>query len=581
MLHKFRRLLASRLSAGSAHETVRRFVAKTTVVFLVMAVSFIAVVHDRERPAGAAVTGNTPWAVLLCKASDQNQVVHPPSYYQQLFTTSNPASPTIFDYFWQVSNYQVNLFYSWVSTQWFTTNKTLAQLRSENRAQKLQDCADAAGREISNPENYFGIIAIYNVDFGGSGDSGAIQTGGFPVTLNGHSQPYGAVVLEPWSTWPSFISHEMGHGYGLEHTFATVPCYTLASSPYEYCDSFDVMSYISSVKTFHEPAWADPASDGSWDAGGPRLNAFNLDKLGWIPPGRRYDWNPSPSTCGSTPCTSLVTLTSLSAPGASGFMMAKVPIGDYPSHYYTVEFRQNINWDRAFPGDGVLIHEAKNDGLAGHSQPESYLVNGGTDGGYRGAGSVFRDTGHNLRISVTSVDNPPGTATIMIGPDAQVPGAATNVSIGADGSVWKIGADPNGPYGNHIYRWNDTTSSWTAFDGAGIRIAVGPDGLPWILTNGGGIWRFSDSDFSWHQVPGLATDISIGADGSVWVIGTDPYGPYGNHIYRWNDTTASWTQYPGAALRIAVDPTGSPWAVNKGEGVFRWNDSDYAWHYVG
>ncbi len=135
----------------------------------------------------------------------------------------------------------------------------------------------------------------------------------------------------------------------------------------------------------------------------------------------------------------------------------------------------------------------------------------------------------------------------------QRPGAAKDVGVGADGSVWVIGVNAVGG-GFGIYRWNGT--NWTGIDGGAVRIAVAPDGAPWVVNDAGGIFQRTGSN--WQQRPGAAKDIGVGADGSVWVIGTNAVnGGFG--IYEWSGH--DWTPNDGGAEQISVDPQGLPWVV--------------------
>jgi peptidoglycan hydrolase-like protein with peptidoglycan-binding domain len=151
---------------------------------------------------------------------------------------------------------------------------------------------------------------------------------------------------------------------------------------------------------------------------------------------------------------------------------------------------------------------------------------------------------------------------------AALPGAAKDVAIGADGSLWVIGTNPVGTAADFgIYKFNG--SGWDAADGGAVRIAVDPSGAPWIVNSQGVIFqRTSNSPFSgsWTQQPGLAKDIGIGFDGSVWVIGTNPIG-FNFGIYKWNGS--NWDGSDGSAVRIAVGPEGFPWIVNSQGQIFR------------
>ena len=65
------------------------------------------------------------------------------------------------------------------------------------------------------------------------------------------------------------------------------------------------------------------------------------------------------------------------------------------------------------------------------------------------------------------------------------PGSATDIAVGADGSVWVIGTNAvAGGYG--IYDWNG--SAWAAVAGGAVVIAVSPSGHPWIINSSDDIY---------------------------------------------------------------------------------------------
>jgi hypothetical protein len=141
-------------------------------------------------------------------------------------------------------------------------------------------------------------------------------------------------------------------------------------------------------------------------------------------------------------------------------------------------------------------------------------------------------------------------------------GTANDIGIGADGSVWIIGTGAvSGGYG--IWRWKGK-SDWQQVDGGAVRIAVDPEGRPWIVNSKGSIFRRLNN--KWQLLPGTARDIGISADGSLWVIGTGSVGgSYG--IWRWNGY--GWNAFDGGAVAISVDPKGIPWVVNSEGSIFR------------
>jgi len=145
----------------------------------------------------------------------------------------------------------------------------------------------------------------------------------------------------------------------------------------------------------------------------------------------------------------------------------------------------------------------------------------------------------------------------------QTSGAANDIGIGANGAVWVIGTN-RAPGGFGIWQRAPRGNDWSAIDGAAVRIAVDPSGMPWVVNDAGNIFRRTAA--GWQQLPGAAKDIGIGANGSVWVIGTDSV-PGGFGIYFWNGT--NWSRVDGGAARIAVAPDGNPWVVNAFGNIFR------------
>ncbi len=175
----------------------------------------------------------------------------------------------------------------------------------------------------------------------------------------------------------------------------------------------------------------------------------------------------------------------------------------------------------------------------------------------------------------------------------QLPGTATDISVGADGSVWAIGTTP-APGGFDILHWN--ASSWTWKQDAGVasrgavRIAVGPDGDPWIVNSSGEIFHWTGS---WQQYPGAARDIAVASDGTPWVVGkssvlvnklaarvatgqahlaTPPPGlgpnPDDGGVFRW--IYNGWQQIAGGANRISISGI-YPWEVgSSGAIIQRW-----------
>jgi hypothetical protein len=139
-------------------------------------------------------------------------------------------------------------------------------------------------------------------------------------------------------------------------------------------------------------------------------------------------------------------------------------------------------------------------------------------------------------------------------------GAASDVSFGADGSLWILGTNTV-PGGHGIFAWTGT--SWAEIPGGAVHLAIGPDGSPWVTNSYNQIFHLSGN--GWVLYPGAAIDIAIGADGSQWVIGTNTV-PGGHGIFTWTGTR--WTEISGGAIDIAVAPDSALAVVNGAHQIF-------------
>ena len=323
-----------------------------------------------------------PFAIILCKFSDQPQESRPPSFYQNCFTEAGAGSGGAFDYWRDVSFGKLDLTGSKVFGWYQMPNHATQDLVGLFRESFVSWGIDTARLHKVDLSPFFGIIVVFNV----ATDSGYV--GGNQMVLG----------YKPNEWSPTFNSHEMGHVFGLDHSFDTSPTSFDPHSdprPGAYRDRWDIMS-ASNVWTFNN------ALGGN----GPGLNAAYLDKLGcvqsnriWAPP------EPEPDFGGS------VTLAALNHPEASGPLMIKISLlsGPNPSSVkstYTVEFRRKTGWDAGIPRDTVLIHEVRLDGL-------SYLQT--TELGPEFLpGSEFSLASRSLSLKVVKFDTVASTAEILV-----------------------------------------------------------------------------------------------------------------------------------------------------------------------
>ena len=89
----------------------------------------------------------------------------------------------------------------------------------------------------------------------------------------------------------------------------------------------------------------------------------------------------------------------------------------------------------------------------------------------------------------------------------QVAFNAREVAIGHEGSIYFLGTDAATDVGDtrnyRIFRWNGATSQ--KLPGGAVRIAVGADGNPWVVSANSQIWRWNSG--AWVNVPGAAREI--------------------------------------------------------------------------
>lgn len=64
--------------------------------------------------------------------------------------------------------------------------------------------------------------------------------------------------------------------------------------------------------------------------------------------------------------------------------------------------------------------------------------------------------------------------------------SAKEIAVGSDGNVWILSGADTRPGGFGPYRYYHGTD-WDCYEGAGVRLAVAPDGLPWLVDNQGNV----------------------------------------------------------------------------------------------
>ncbi len=181
--------------------------------------------------------------------------------------------------------------------------------------------------------------------------------------------------------------------------------------------------------------------------------------------------------------------------------------------------------------------------------------------GARSASLTFSDTASNSPQTIpisgtgaTSIVTPPTPSF------TQVPGALTQISVGADGTVWGLNS------GGQIFEYN-SGSGWTMIPGGLSRVIVGSASAVWGLNASQEIFSRNVAASSWTYIPGALAQLVVGCDGDVWGLNAS------QSIYHYNATNQSWQQVPGTLAQLAVGSDGAVWGINGANAVFRFNNA--------
>jgi hypothetical protein len=320
---------------------------------------------------------NWPWAIVLCRFNDLSIVPREVAFYEDLFTRSGTGD--LCDYWRCVSFDALDLTQSKVFG-WYTMSHASSEVSHlhfpADRSTLVRWGLDTAVANGVNLAAFRSVLIVQNFGV----DHGAAGNGILIVHQNADLCEFG------------FISHEMGHGFGLPHSNSANPDMV-------YGDGWDVMSFATT--TFQFPIEFEGAK-GDATVG---LNARNLEALGAVPLGRT--WIPF-----GPDFSEQIVLDPLnqSPLGNHGALIAKFP----PSatmpwrtngSSYTAEFRRKAGCDRNIPEDAVLVHEVRSNGLS-YLQPVVW--------GRFIAGQEFTTPDPKIVIRVVSIDALAGKATLRV-----------------------------------------------------------------------------------------------------------------------------------------------------------------------
>jgi M6 family metalloprotease-like protein len=249
----------------------------------------------------------------------------------------------------------------------------------------IHDCLHKADRHLDLP-HYYGV----NMWF-----SGKLANRGWgfrrPIRADGRNKTYAITAMSEPKTWsadanpPSgILAHEMGHGFGLQHT---------AGGPHqEFSSDWDLMSSISKNCSFQD--------NPNFHCIPVHPIAFQKMLLGWIHSDEIVNVHPG--------STKRFFLKPIAQPELNGSYMAKVFLPRGTPGYLTVEARSAVGYDTDIPGEAVIIHRWHPTGTQ-ETGDHPYLLgrtyrNGSVDqsGEMWVAGETYRHRSSGIQIQILS-----------------------------------------------------------------------------------------------------------------------------------------------------------------------------------
>ncbi len=207
--------------------------------------------------------------------------------------------------------------------------------------------------------------------------------------------------------------------------------------------------------------------------------------------------------------------------------------------------------------------------LVVQSWSDSSIVLGGFSGAW-GSNNSTLDNGDEVQVYVWNAQSGSGPASIttfVTGWFTNVPGSLSQISVGADGSVWGINSS------QQIFTYDYPSESWTYVPGSLTQIAVGWGGAVWGLNAQQQIYRWNTAQSEWTQIPGSLTQIAVGVDGDVWGLNAQ------SNIYHYDAQTGFFGQVPGTLSQIAVGSAGAVYGINGEGGIFWYSSRTRSFQY--
>ncbi|MBI5293966.1 MAG: S-layer homology domain-containing protein [Chloroflexi bacterium] len=386
--------------------------------------SSLTLAGGRQSPnAGLQVSGAQPWVTILCKFSDMPDEPGSLPYFQGMYGAAWPG----LDHYWrELSNNEIELTGS-AAFGWFTLPNPRVYYNPTDTMGGMDlyalaaDCTAAADASVDFAQ-YAGINMMFNADLDGYAWGGSLN-----LLLDGVDKIWMTTWLPPWGyTDLAVTSHEMGHGFGLPHSFGPW------GGPYD--NVWDVMS-----------GWwsnCDISRDDTYGCLGQHTISYHKDMLGWVATERKFLAPDSGDMAPGESSSATITLEQLALPQTENYLLAQIPVDDGLGSFYTLEARRKTGYDVKLPGEGVVIHKV----TYGTATVLDADDNGDTsdDGTIWTVGETFTDIQSGLVMTVDSETSSGYTVTITVsGPDPNAPPVTFDKRNPNDGSeLWWYPSNP-------------------------------------------------------------------------------------------------------------------------------------------
>ena len=284
--------------------------------------------------------------------------------------------------------------------------------------------------------------------------------------------------------------------------------------------------------------------------------AYHKDFLGWIPPDRKYVATPNN--------IQTITLERLAQPGAEGYLMAQIPIGESPTDFYTVEARLFTGYDDGIPDEAIVIHKVDTTLEDRLAQVVDIDNNGdpNDEGVMWTGGEIFTDAENDIQISIDAAYASSYRVTINTNPDTFstcidfLSPSSHLFGPGRDGAGVQVEAasDCNWSATSHA-EWIRITSGGTGSGSDSVRYTVANNPSPAVRTGRLTIdgWMFTVVQAGTNEVL-FADNMESGTNG--WSVNA----PWALTTASARSGTHAWTDSPGGNYQNNQRATlWSPW----------------------